>query len=105
MDAKENDDADDEPLEDVPCLHKRRIPTIPMSLIALYHNNASSQKRCHWLLFHFVMRVITISNFDLLVLFSGLHHNKVPLVVQPFVKVVVMSLYKTQISREYGVAC
>lgn len=31
----------------------------------------------------------------LLVLLCGLHHNKVPLVIQPLVKVVVMCLFET----------
>ena len=34
---------------------------------------------------------------NLLVLLGGLHHNKVPLVVQPFMEVVVMHLFKTEI--------
>lgn len=33
--------------------------------------------------------------FHLLVLLCGLHHNEVPLVIQPFVKVVVMCLFET----------
>lgn len=33
----------------------------------------------------------------LLVLLGGLHHDEVPLVVQPFMKVVVVCLFETQI--------
>lgn len=39
--------------------------------------------------------------FHLLVLLSGLHHNKVPLVVQPFMKVVVMCLFETRTDRTW----
>lgn len=31
-------------------------------------------------------------NFHILVLLGGLHHNEVPLVIKPFMKVIVMSL-------------
>lgn len=38
----------------------------------------------------------------LLVLLSGLHYNKVPLVVQPLMQVVVINLFKTQTGWQYG---
>lgn len=42
--------------------------------------------------------------FYLLVLLGGLHHDKVPLVVQPFMKVVVMCLFVTQSQSQHGAA-
>ena len=38
---------------------------------------------------------------NLLVLLGGLHHNKVPLVVQPFMEVVVVHLFKTEIQWQH----
>lgn len=42
--------------------------------------------------------------FHILVLLGGLHHDKVPLVVQPFVEVVVMCLWRTWIQWQHGTA-
>lgn len=48
----------------------------------------------------FNWKVLSCDVLNLLVLLAGLHHDEVPLVVQPVMQVVVMSLFKAQIQHE-----
>lgn len=40
-------------------------------------------------------------NFHILVLLGGLHHNEIPLVIKPFMEVIVMGLWETQTQSVY----